>query len=234
MGVTADEQAVGIAAGHVHKLEALEFVGVLAYVEAVGKDDGADLKASALVLAVWGPVPVFGFGCKGFRAHEVGHVSQGLRNAAGVLGAEVVIVVSHDGVEMGLAWEDFADGSEEGCGVSVLVKKGVIVFVRVDRGSRGLEDVAQVYKVRNPIQSGQGFEQPVMDVRGGEGSVGTADCCDAGRHDVSCTVSGVSLGGGPKSTPRETPRAPQPLTGAYYVLDQTRSVVTPLSFRPAA
>jgi carboxyl-terminal processing protease len=116
----------------------------------------------------------------------------------------------------------------------MFLKEGVIVFVRVDRGCRGFEDVAQVYKVRNPIQSGQGFEQPVMDVRGSKGSVGTADCCDAGRHDVSCTVSGVSLGGGPKSTPRETPRAPQPLTGAYYVLDQTRSVVTPLSRRPAA
>jgi hypothetical protein len=108
----------------------------------VGQDDRANLEAALLVLAIWGPVPALGFGCKGLRAHEVGYVAQGLGDAARVLGAEVVIVVSHDGVEMGLVWEDFADGGEEGCRVSVLVKEGVIVFVRVDRGSGGLEDVA--------------------------------------------------------------------------------------------
>jgi len=59
--VAADKEAVGGPAGHVHELEALELVGVLAYVKAVGKDDGADFEAAALVLAVWGPVPVLGF-----------------------------------------------------------------------------------------------------------------------------------------------------------------------------
>jgi hypothetical protein len=140
--VATNEQAVGIATSHVHELEALKFVGVLAYVESVGKDNGADLEAAALVLAIWGPVPALGLRCKGLRAHKVGYVAQGLGNSARVLGAEVVIVVSHDGVEMGLAWEDFADGGEERGGVSVLVKKSVIVFVWVDRGCRGLEDVA--------------------------------------------------------------------------------------------
>jgi len=36
VGVAAHKEAVGVATGHVHELEALEFVGVLAYVEAVG------------------------------------------------------------------------------------------------------------------------------------------------------------------------------------------------------
>jgi hypothetical protein len=131
-----------VATRQVHKLQALEFVGVLANVEAMGHDNGADLKAALLVLAIWGPMPALGLGCKGLCAHEVGYVAQGLGNAARVLGAEVVIVVSHDGVEMGLAWEDFADGSKEGCRVSVLVKESVIVFVWMDGGCRGLEDVA--------------------------------------------------------------------------------------------
>jgi len=110
VGVATDEQAVGVATGKVHELEALKFVGVLAYVKAVGQDDGADLKAAALVLAIWGPVPVLGFGREGFRAHEIGHVAQGLGDTAGVLGAEVVIVVSHDGVEMCPCRKDRSDG----------------------------------------------------------------------------------------------------------------------------
>jgi hypothetical protein len=110
VGVATDEQAVCVATRHVHELEALEFVGVLAYVKAVGQDNRADLKAAALVLAVWGPVPVLSFRGKGFRAHEVGYVSQGLGNSAWVLRAEVVIVVSHDGVEMCPCRKDRSDG----------------------------------------------------------------------------------------------------------------------------
>jgi hypothetical protein len=87
-------------------------------------------------------VPVLGLGGKGLRAHEVGYVAQGLGNAAGVLGAKVVIVVSHDGVEMCPCRKDRSDGGEERGGVSVLVKEGVIVLVGVDGGSGGLEDVA--------------------------------------------------------------------------------------------
>jgi hypothetical protein len=108
----------------------------------VGKDNGANLEAAALVLAVWGPVPALGLGRKGLRAHKVGYVTQGLGNAAGVLGAKVVIVVSHDGVEMCPCRKDRSDGGEERGGVSVLVKKGVIVFVRVHGSSGGFEDVA--------------------------------------------------------------------------------------------
>jgi len=108
----------------------------------VGKDNGADLEAAALVLAVWSPVPVLGFRGKGFRAHEVGYVSQGLGDAARVLRAEVVIVVSHDGVEMCPCRKDRSDRGEESGGVSVLVEQGVIVLVGVHGGSGGLEDVA--------------------------------------------------------------------------------------------
>jgi hypothetical protein len=113
MGVTSHEQAVGIAPGHVHKLQALKFVGVLANVEAVGKDNRANFKAALLVLAVRGPVPELGFIAERLRAHEVGHVAQGLGDAAWVLRAKVVVVVSHDGVEMCPFWKDRSNGSKE-------------------------------------------------------------------------------------------------------------------------
>jgi hypothetical protein len=130
--VAADEQAVGIATRHIHELETLKFVGVLAYVKAVGQDDWTDFEATTAILAIGGPVPVLGLGGEGLRAHKVGYVAQGLWNAAGVLRAEVVIVVTHDGVEVCLLRDHLADGSEECGSVPVLVEEGVIMLVWMD------------------------------------------------------------------------------------------------------
>jgi hypothetical protein len=132
--MAADEQAVGCATGEVHELQGLQLVGGLATVKAMGQDHGADLEATLLVLAIRGPMPVLGLRSEGLRTDEVGHVTQGLGDATGVLGFQIIVVVPHDGVEMDTWGEHLTQGCEEGGSVPVLVKKGVFVLVRVDGG----------------------------------------------------------------------------------------------------
>ena len=119
---------------------------------------------------------------KRLSAHEVGDVAQGLGDASGILRAEVVVVVPHDGVEMCPSRKDRSQGAKEGGGVSVFIKEGVLGFVRMHGCCGRFKNVTKVYKMSDPIQIGQGLKQPVVNVGRSEWRVGTGDCGDSGRH----------------------------------------------------
>jgi hypothetical protein len=122
MGVAAYNKPMGVTAAEVRKLKGFQFVRRPASIKAVGQDHGPNLQAAALVLAVWGPVPVLGLRRKRRSLQEVGDTPQRSRNPAGIRHQDVVIVVPHQRMTPNRGGKSTAQRAQEGRSMLILVE----------------------------------------------------------------------------------------------------------------